>query len=274
MVSIPFKRESVFRVETAITTEDGIISFNSLQTGKCIQRKYLSYLFYTSNWFQFPSNGKVYSESEFTMSLSFSATWFQFPSNGKVYSEISSNGTGTANKVFQFPSNGKVYSELLIIESPEAPLQNGFNSLQTGKCIQRNRTNEETEADLESFNSLQTGKCIQSQEGSVFSEQGSDQVSIPFKRESVFRVTRLETEAVIYKVSIPFKRESVFRVRGRGRQRSFRIGSFQFPSNGKVYSEVAAAEELGGEFATIRFQFPSNGKVYSEFRWSDQANLR
>ena len=69
-------------------------------------------------------------------------------------------------------------------------------------------------------------------------------VSIPFKRESVFRdtetrVSDLTAEVEAAKVSIPFKRESVFRV----------VELFQF------YPEMG-----------ILFQFPSNGKVYSEFR--------
>ena len=85
------------------------------------------------------------------------------------------------------------------------------------------------------FNSLQTGKCIQSIE--ALDEVLGDSVSIPFKRESVFRVipsqcvinelslsfNSLQTGKCIQRqtqptdvqcgthVSIPFKRESVFR---------------------------------------------------------------
>ena len=88
--------------------------------------------------------------------------------------------------------------------------KNGFNSLQTGKCIQRalflslSRT-------FFSFNSLQTGKCIQSLDRNLgFCRRIS--VSIPFKRESVFRV-------------LPEPSISAF------------PPLFQFPSNGKVYSE-------------------------------------
>ena len=114
IVSIPFKRESVFRGETAL-----------LYNGN------------EQDMFQFPSNGKVYSEQE------------QLWESADLIDE------------FQFPSNGKVYSEL--IEVAEGIAQEG--------------------------------------------------VSIPFKRESVFRAmwVRIPPSVLSYKVSIPFKRESVFR---------------------------------------------------------------
>ena len=86
-VSIPFKRESVFRGQ------------RSSQKRRC-QR------------FQFPSNGKVYSE------------W-------KTLTKISKE------EMFQFPSNGKVYSEEMGRSQQRRSRNKSFNSLQTGKCIQR-----------------------------------------------------------------------------------------------------------------------------------------
>ena len=62
-------------------------------------------------------------------------------------------------------------------------------------------------------------------------------------------------------VSIPFKRESVFRVNRQDAIAILECIEFQFPSNGKVYSE---AEKIAKEIGNIEFQFPSNGKVYSE----------
>ena len=63
-VSIPFKRESVFREERKRGAPE-------------------------SAWcqFQFPSNGKVYSERIETYNNETNVSTFQFPSNGKVYSE-------------------------------------------------------------------------------------------------------------------------------------------------------------------------------------------
>ena len=89
---------------------------------------------------------------------------------------------------------------------------------------------------LQSFNSLQTGKCIQSisvvdhlvmfrkfqfpSNGKVYSKRiylrttffPCPLVSIPFKRESVFKVINIATNESEKRVSIPFKRESVFKV--------------------------------------------------------------
>ena len=188
-------------------------SFNSLQTGKCIQRVLAAILVLVAVGFQFPSNGKVYSEdynkarSEVgeLVSIPFkresvfravtdefltnNAGEFQFPSNGKVYSEYIREkdlkvgdrvyvsipfkresvfrdmgrviGTGGQTIKFQFPSNGKVYSEATI--------------------------DQEFEGSLYCFNSLQTGKCIQSAPSNPPTAPTNSQVSIPFKRESVFR---------------------------------------------------------------------------------------
>ena len=138
------------------------------------------------------------------------------------------------------------------------------------------------------FNSLQTGKCIQRQRQVHRDRPRCFFVSIPFKRESVFRgkVFTIAAILVVF-VSIPFKRESVFRVNGDGyiddselkscfnslqtgkciqRQPNLLLqeafNAFQFPSNGKVYSE--STQKISKKEGHHVFQFPSNGKVYSE----------
>ena len=64
---------------------------------------------------------------------------FQFPSNGKVYSEDAATEVHSGQTAeFQFPSNGKVDSEARSAEL-EARKAEGFNSLQTGKWIQRKK---------------------------------------------------------------------------------------------------------------------------------------
>ena len=63
-VSIPFKRESGFRVKTDKQKLD-------------------------ATQFQFPSNGKVDSERSIYAKHTDDTRWFQFPSNGKVDSELS-----------------------------------------------------------------------------------------------------------------------------------------------------------------------------------------
>ena len=64
--------------------------FNSLQTGKCIQSCWpLIVTAILCLWFQFPSNGKVYSEESMADVEHLRDNMeFQFPSNGKVYSEV------------------------------------------------------------------------------------------------------------------------------------------------------------------------------------------
>ena len=137
LVSIPFKRESVFRVKHAMRQvkfktafqfpSNGKVyseryqdprtsrltgSFNSLQTGKCIQRAWMLHQrdrklmsfnsLQTGKWIQ--SGNWPFAPV--------SRNLFQFPSNGKVYSEVETPfGNRPPTSLFQFPSNGKVYSE-------------------------------------------------------------------------------------------------------------------------------------------------------------------
>ena len=86
-----------------------------------------------------------------------------------------------------------------------------FNSLQTGKYIQRKDRITVANAMENGFNSLQTGKYIQ----------------------------RVIVDAAPYRagiVSIPFKRESISK--DELRQALLHIDGFQFPSNGKVYPKA------------------------------------
>ena len=115
-----------------------------------------------------------------------------------------------------------------------------FNSLQTGKRIQRRVSRGGKLLTPIRFNSLQTGKRIQSPR--LFVGQN---VSIPFKRESVSKVNVL-TGGV---VSIPFKRESVSKSVTR---KDISLDSdgfwFQFPSNGKAYLNLDAETSASGGF--------------------------
>ena len=168
LVSIPFKRESVFRGLISDSKDKTGSCFNSLQTGKCIQsHRAIRKRKVCRNTFQFPSNGKVYSEA-YAYAASLTAkdpACFNSLQTGKcIQSQLKRNimfnnmnrfnslQTGKCiqrpirnellatvepiEPVFQFPSNGKVYSE-----STSTMYFNfnwrSFNSLQTGKCIQR-----------------------------------------------------------------------------------------------------------------------------------------
>ena len=138
---------------------------------------------------------------------------FQFPSNGKVYSkrrQVSDNRY--CQCWFQFPSNGKVYSKSRASRECYEYGQMRFNSLQTGKCIQSSKW-EKARADI-------------------------SRVSIPFKRESVFKV-------IILWLII------------------FRRSLFQFPSNGKVYSKsgITFNTTHAKNFVSIPFKRESVFKV-------------
>ena len=133
---------------------------------------------------------KKLSSGSFTR---FAFMLFQFPSNGKVYSKVDVVGLQRhqAPKVFQFPSNGKVYSKQRVtfwliakwgaVSIPfkrESVFKDGKRISQTWRSAR------------DSFNSLQTGKCIQ-RRTAIHALETVIIVSIPFKRESVFKVERV-----------------------------------------------------------------------------------
>ena len=286
--------------------------------------------------FQFPSNGKVYSKLRRSLSISSDrGKEFQFPSNGKVYSKGEKDRPAWMwQRLFQFPSNGKVYSKV-----NDALIDNltylSFNSLQTGKCIQSSKRSIDlmihnlvsipfkresvfkvrrsiiaSRKIFTSFNSLQTGKCIQRHfvkeadgvylvfqfpsNGKVYSKtllekrpQGTRSlVSIPFKRESVFKDNRrsrdnrttsfnsLQTGKCIQSskrsidlmihnlVSIPFKRESVFKDSRVPLFYCSWLVSFNSLQTGKCIQRRLTTGDI--MLSKNEFQFPSNGKVYSK----------
>ena len=84
-VSIPFKRESVSKESITFILTGYIKSFNSLQTGKRIQRSPVGVLNIISKLFQFPSNGKAYPKTTPPTVTEVGYYAFQFPSNGKAY---------------------------------------------------------------------------------------------------------------------------------------------------------------------------------------------
>ena len=108
-VSIPFKRESVSKVVISTPMQVKINSFNSLQTGKCIQSEADEKALSAGILFQFPSNGKVYPKEYSEEHLSEIASCFNSLQTGKCI-QRSCAVTKTDPVVrFQFPSNGKVY---------------------------------------------------------------------------------------------------------------------------------------------------------------------
>ena len=266
-VSIPFKRETIYKGKPTSVRRSRVKKlFQFPSNGK----PYTKNSFLTSDrmqalQFQFPSNGKPYTKRKLMLGPPDKGQ-FQFPSNGKAYTKPHDAGnmiTGPSEE-FQFPSNGKPYTKK-VIERILNLDPNSFNSLQTGKHIQRykrycaalaeNRSFNSLQTgthiqrcnlasfffDLKSFNSLQTGKHIQSYLVFKWQSDPDELVSIPFKRESISKVVRA------CKVT---KTDPVF----------------QFPSNGKAYPKQlqSVSKKL-----LKKFQFPSNGKAYPK-----EHNLR
>ena len=189
--------------------------FNSLQTGKGVQTQESSSTVDRHLKFQFPSNGKGCSDRDGEpVTLIVTEERFNSLQTGK--------GVQTAPGTF-LSQNETSWS---------------FNSLQTGKGVQTaleiygealkqgvsipfkrervfrlsHQLHSSTTAATNSFNSLQTGKGVQT--SPIFqSRVGTMKVSIPFKRERVFRLwpSGHRTNGKLARVSIPFKRERVFR---------------------------------------------------------------
>ncbi len=185
--------------------------------------------------------------------------------------------------MFQFPSNGKVYPKFNTFREGLAALK-GFNSLQTGKCIQSHETytaptplpsvsipfkRESVSkakgiiselASLVGFNSLQTGKCIQSAGvssntrilGSFNSLQTGKCIQSSTEsdgRESVFVCfNSLQTGKCIQRNSCKRERREVTR----------RV-SIPFKRE-----SVSKGQLLIIKTKNDKFQFPSNGKVYTK----------
>ena len=139
-VSIPFKRESISKDNTANRVWHKVWLCVSIP----FKRESISKVVITGNAlgqdpgeFQFPSNGKAYPKGLIRQYQDAKFAEFQFPSNGKAYPKGGCpNAEKTQTQKFQFPSNGKAYPKL-ICRQYLTPLPSSFNSLQTGKHIQR-----------------------------------------------------------------------------------------------------------------------------------------
>ena len=235
-------------------------SFNSLQTGKPIQS-------WTDKW-----RGRV-------------LRLFQFPSNGKAYPKNPMGPTWQRKSRFQFPSNGKAYPKKCQIKKAVKPKTSSFNSLQTGKPIQREAPWSPKSSTISRFNSLQTGKPIQRKQPSHHLLLQNYLVSIPFKRESLSKGENLFRQTVGRSVSIPFKRESLSKGQSEScnkRWKNWVSIPFKRESLSKEIGWVDLSQRFKMSFNSLQtgkpiqsspyhqretgtkslFQFPSNGKAY------------
>ena len=165
---------------------------------------------------------------------------FQFPSNGKLHSNTVSLIMQIMVVAFQFPSNGKLHSNGDNAGTLSRASLRRFNSLQTGNCIQTHSVEPVEAGNMNplGFNSLQTGNCIQTRNYSA-------SLILPTGR----RFNSLQTGNCIQTEDMFIGFE--------------RIYQFQFPSNGKLHSNIGINPAAGALGRIYGFQFPSNGKLHS-----------
>ena len=192
--------------------------------------------------------------------------------------------------MFQFPSNGKVYPKF------GRSRDRRHNPLRVSIPFKRESVSKETQSmrrrpgkDVAGFNSLQTGKCIQSAKATAHNNIAKRLFQFPSNGKVYPKITRVPRHQLhlLSQVSIPFKRESVSKVKmrmplgcstyicfnslqtGKCIQRKImecqrqEFASFNSLQTGKC---IQSDFDLGTVDEEEKFQFPSNGKVYPKTR--------
>ena len=185
---------------------------------------------------------------------------FQFPSNGKLHSNEAPSEDVIVFPRFQFPSNGKLHSNVPQRHRDNVPCV-GFNSLQTGNCIQTAISPACSSMREPMFQFPSNGKLHSNMWGVGIRRGCMLSVSIPFKRETAFKHPIDPSNGWNKEVSIPFKRETAFkRSTNYGISRN-NVVSIPFKRETAFKPDhVSCVHEF-----LIRFQFPSNGKLHSNF---------
>ena len=168
--------------------------------------------------FQFPSNGKAYPKfTSIQLRCVCRKQSFNSLQTGKrIQRLVRSLTQPIPNLIVSIPFKRESVSKDTITDNCLKKMLKCFNSLQTGKRIQRHVRTLKVTVQNNSFNSLQTGKaypklCLGS------GCRISSGVSIPFKRESVSKVFATDEDPV--------------------------VPEFQFPSNGKAYPKDKVERE-------------------------------
>ena len=163
--------------------------------------------------------------------------------------------------MFQFPSNGKAHGKNAITLLPNTTDMTCFNSLQTGKHMER-LAGAFGWVIEKMFQFPSNGKAHG--KNRRVASQGVEwiRVSIPFKRESTSKVISHQNISIcISSVSIPFKRESTLKVKGKFCTISARKVSIPFKreSTWKGFGVLSAAARPRG--VSIPFKRESTWKV-------------
>ena len=160
---------------------------------------------------------------------------FQFPSNGKAYPKHKLPQPKQRPRTVSIPFKRESVSKGIKYTDETEPL-NSFNSLQTGKRIQRRLTQRSIPRWILWFQFPSNGKAYPKVLPRTYPRSGEESVSIPFKRESVSKVRSFDEGAIKTK--------------------------FQFPSNGKAYPKGNLGGKSGcREQVSIPFKRESVSKV-------------
>ena len=163
MVSIPFKRESVSKGSLSRHPKSlRLSSFNSLQTGKCIQSFERNYAVAVETRFNSLQTGKCIQRTKSSLGSVLRLTPIRFNSL----------------------QTGKCIQRLLQYR-PTKSATKRFNSLQTGKCIQRDHGTDWICSERVEFQFPSNGKVYPKGKRERSFTRKRRRVSIPFKRESV-----------------------------------------------------------------------------------------
>ena len=215
-----------------------MMSFNSLQAGRGIQRKIYRRLLLTPITFQFPSSGK--GHSKFLSEADNELTKFGFNS---------------------LQAGRGIQSHRAEVNLCGRPSNQCFNSLQAGRGIQRAAATDSKDEGSE-FQFPSSGKGHS--KTTIFRRILMRNVSIPFKREGAFKVEALEQreKALAKKFQFPSS--------GKGHSKS---GSHTITSTLKLcFNSLQAGRGIQSERMIERtenvvvrvFQFPSSGKGHSK----------
>ena len=156
--------------------------FQFPSNGKVYPKMCVQYFTLDEFKFQFPSNGKVYPKLDTAIEVGIDNLSFNSLQTGKCIQRMHTLQQGWSPSKFQFPSNGKVYPKqpTRSIKMNTARVSIPFKRESVSKAF----TIAKKSVFISGFNSLQTGKCIQSWYFTLGCSYRQI-VSIPFKRESV-----------------------------------------------------------------------------------------
>ena len=263
LVSIPYERESISKADGWNPWKSSISkSFNSLRTGKHIQRIFYKHKKrrFSDEKFQFPTNGKAYPKQEDKggkrsdrVSIPYERESISkgpqrrnlymvhghsvsIPYERESISKVPANERTAwmAMSYVSIPYERESISKVKWERSFPHRHLHRFNSLRTGKHIQSIPGYDIIGAEqTPCFNSLRTGKHIQSR-CVILGCNTRFLFQFPTNGKAYPKGKKtLEKFADTDKVSIPYERESISKESQRWPVKNKKL--FQFPTNGKAY---------------------------------------